>query len=73
MASSRFSSHNRALFSAIFLPRMIPPVGSSMTAKADAKPGDVVLIIADKERVTLPVLGALRQNVAKKLDIIPYI
>ena len=44
---------------------------AAVTAKADAKPGDVVLIIADKERVTLPVLGALRQNVAKKLDIIP--
>ena len=44
---------------------------AAVTAKADAKPGDVVLIIADKERVTLPVLGALRQNVAKKLDIVP--
>ena len=33
--------------------------------------GDVALIIADKARVTLPVLGALRLNVAKKLDIIP--
>ena len=44
---------------------------AAITAKADAKPGDVVLIIADKENVTLPVLGALRQTVAKKLDIIP--
>ena len=44
---------------------------AAVTAKADAKPGDVVLIIADKERVTLPVLGALRQTVAKKLDIVP--
>ena len=44
---------------------------AAVTAKADAKPGDVVLIIADKERVTLPVLGALRQSVAKKLDIVP--
>ena len=43
----------------------------AVLAKADAKPGDVVLVIADKETVTLPVLGALRQNVAKKLDIIP--
>ncbi len=33
--------------------------------------GDVALIIADKEKVTLPVLGALRLSVAKKLDIIP--
>ena len=43
----------------------------AVLTKADAKPGDVVLVIADKESVTLPVLGALRQNVAKKLDIIP--
>ena len=43
----------------------------AVLAKADAKPGDVILVIADKETVTLPVLGALRQNVAKKLDIIP--
>ena len=44
---------------------------AAIAKKADAAPGDVVLIIADKERVTLPVLGALRQTVAKKLDIIP--
>ncbi len=44
---------------------------AAIAAKADAKPGDVVLIVADKESMTLPVLGALRQNVAKKLDIIP--
>ncbi len=36
-----------------------------------AKKGDVVLIVADKDSVTLPTLGALRLNVAKKLDIIP--
>lgn len=33
--------------------------------------GDTALIIADKNKVTLPVLGALRLAVAKKLDIIP--
>jgi len=33
--------------------------------------GDVALIVADKNSVTLPVLGALRLNVAKKLAIIP--
>ncbi|MGN0582641.1 MAG: amino acid--tRNA ligase-related protein, partial [Oscillospiraceae bacterium] len=33
--------------------------------------GDVALIVADKNKVTLPVLGALRLTVAKKLDIIP--
>ncbi|MGI5893820.1 MAG: aspartate--tRNA ligase [Candidatus Merdivicinus sp.] len=33
--------------------------------------GDVALIVADKDRVTLPVLGALRQTCAKRMDIIP--
>lgn len=36
-----------------------------------AQKGDVVLIVADKDSVTLPTLGALRLNVAKKLNIIP--
>ena len=36
-----------------------------------AEKGDVVLIVADKNSVTLPVLGALRLLVAKRLDIIP--
>ena len=44
---------------------------AAIKKKAGAENGDVVLIIADKERITLPVLGALRQNIAKKLDIIP--
>ncbi|MCM1485719.1 MAG: aspartate--tRNA ligase, partial [Faecalibacterium sp.] len=43
---------------------------AAIIKKADAEPGDVILIVADKESVTLPVLGALRQNVAKKLDLI---
>lgn len=33
--------------------------------------GDVALFVADKNSVTLPVLGALRLTVAKQLDIIP--
>ncbi len=33
--------------------------------------GDVVLIVADNNKVTLPVLGALRLEVAHKLDLIP--
>ena len=36
-----------------------------------AEKGDVVLIVADKNKVTLPTLGALRLKVAKQLDIIP--
>ncbi|MBQ3007399.1 MAG: aspartate--tRNA ligase [Clostridia bacterium] len=45
---------------------------NALLEKADAKPGDVVLIIGDgKNSTVLSVLGALRQAVAKKLDIIP--
>ncbi len=33
--------------------------------------GDVAFIVADKDKVTLPVLGALRLKIAKQLDIIP--
>lgn len=33
--------------------------------------GDVAFIVADKNKVTLPVLGALRLTVAKQLNIIP--
>lgn len=36
-----------------------------------AKQGDVVLLVADKDKVALPTLGALRLEVARKLDIIP--
>ncbi len=39
--------------------------------KLGAKKGDVVLIVADKDRVTLPVLGALRLITAKRMDMIP--
>lgn len=35
------------------------------------KKGDVALIVADKDKVTLPTLGALRLKVGKQLDIIP--
>ncbi len=43
----------------------------AITDKCGAENGDVILIIADKSSTTLSVLGALRQIVAKKLDIIP--
>ena len=33
--------------------------------------GDVALIVADKNRVVLPVLGALRNLLGKKLELIP--
>ncbi len=39
--------------------------------RVGAEKGDVVLFVADKNKVTLPVLGALRLKVAKQLDMIP--
>ena len=45
---------------------------TALLNKAGAEAGDVVLIVADtKKNSVLSVLGALRQEVAKKLDIIP--
>ena len=42
----------------------------AIISKLGAEKGDVVLIVADKNKVVLPVLGALRLIVAKELDII---
>ncbi|MDR0906692.1 MAG: aspartate--tRNA ligase, partial [Oscillospiraceae bacterium] len=44
---------------------------TSVISHTGLEKGDVLLIIADKNSVTLPILGALRQTVARKLDIIP--
>ena len=44
---------------------------SAIYAKVGLEKGDVMLICADKDKVVLPTLGALRLIVAKKLDIIP--
>ena len=44
---------------------------AALLHKLGCEKGDVALIIADKDRVTLPVLGALRQTCAKRMDIIP--
>ncbi|MBQ3603359.1 MAG: aspartate--tRNA ligase [Clostridia bacterium] len=45
---------------------------AAILEKADAKAGDVVLIIADKKNsLVLSTLGLLRGEVARKLDIIP--
>ncbi|MBQ2755860.1 MAG: aspartate--tRNA ligase, partial [Oscillospiraceae bacterium] len=43
----------------------------AIMAKLGCEKGDVAFIVADKNKVTLPVLGALRLTVAKQLDIIP--
>jgi aspartyl-tRNA synthetase len=39
--------------------------------RIDCRQGDVALIVADKDKVTLPTLGALRLIVGKQLGIIP--
>ena len=44
---------------------------AAIIAKLGMKQGDVALIVADKNKVVLPTLGALRTIVAKKLDISP--
>ena len=45
---------------------------TALLERAGAETGDVVLIVADtKKNSVISVLGALRQEVAKKLDIIP--
>ncbi|MDR1564492.1 MAG: aspartate--tRNA ligase [Oscillospiraceae bacterium] len=43
----------------------------AILAACGAEKGDAVFIIADKNSVTLPVLGALRLECAKRLEIIP--
>ncbi|MDR0861436.1 MAG: aspartate--tRNA ligase [Oscillospiraceae bacterium] len=48
-----------------------PETLAAIYAATEFERGDVLLIIADKNGVTLPVLGQLRNIVAKKLDIIP--
>ncbi len=44
---------------------------NAIITRTGAEKGDVVFIVADKKSLTLSVLGALRLNVAKRLDIIP--
>lgn len=44
---------------------------NAILQRTGAKKGDVVLIVADKKKTALSVLGAIRLEVAKKLDIIP--
>lgn len=51
-----------------FLPEGM--LGSILSA-VDAQKGDVVIIVADKNSVVLPVLGTLRLEMARRLDIIP--
>ncbi len=44
---------------------------AALLEKLGCEKGDVALIVADKDRIALPVLGALRQTCAKRMNIIP--
>ena len=50
---------------------MTPEELDAIYASVGFEQGDVMLICADKDKVVLPTLGALRQIVARKLDMIP--
>jgi aspartyl-tRNA synthetase len=50
---------------------MTPEELEAILAAGGMEKGDVMLIVADKNKVTLPVLGALRSILGKKLDLIP--
>ncbi len=50
---------------------MSPEELDAIYASVGLEQGDVMLICADKDKVVLPTLGALRQIVARKLDLIP--
>ena len=43
----------------------------AILSKLGCEKGDVALIVADKNKVTLPVLGALRLKVGKQIGIVP--
>jgi aspartyl-tRNA synthetase len=42
----------------------------AIIAKAEANPGDIILIIADKAKVVYGALGAMRLRIGKELDLI---
>ena len=44
---------------------------AAILSRMGCEKGDVALFVADKNSVTLPVLGALRTTCAKRMDIIP--
>ncbi|MGM9680797.1 MAG: aspartate--tRNA ligase [Eubacteriales bacterium] len=44
---------------------------SALLASIGCTKGDVALFVADKNSVVLPTLGALRNKIAKQLDLIP--
>ena len=49
---------------------MTPEEMNAILERLDCRQGDVALIVADKNKVTLPVLGALRNMLGKQLNLI---
>lgn len=50
---------------------LTPEKLNELMDRIDCRKGDVALFVADKNKVVLPVLGALRILVARHIDIIP--
>ena len=50
---------------------LTPEELDAILAAGNMEQGDVMLIVADKNKVVLPTLGALRTMLGKKLDLIP--
>lgn len=50
---------------------LTPEELQAILAAGEMQQGDVMLIVADKNKVTLPTLGALRNILGKKLNLIP--
>ena len=50
---------------------LTPAELDAILAAGGMEKGDVMLIVADKNKVVLPTLGALRSMLGKKLDLIP--
>ncbi len=47
------------------------PEIEAITGRLEAAPGDLLLIVADQERTTAQVLGALRLELARRFDLVP--
>ena len=54
-----------------FAKSLTPEQLDAILAAAGMEKGDVMLIVADKNKVVLPTLGALRSMLGKKLNLIP--
>ncbi len=50
--------------------KFLNPVYEKMITKFEAKPGDILFFVADKSEITYPVLGRVRLELGKFLDVI---